>query len=246
MSIAASGQQVHSIGLMIGLPLADRADPTASTPRAVTPEWALSLACQSYPPNVNVKFYPVRGKDSGIARNEIARGALQSESKYLLFIDDDVAVPFFTVRKLIYELEQHPEVSVIGGIYTTKTIPSEPLVFRGNGTGSFWEWKQGDVFEVTGIATGCMMIRTEVFKKIEEPWFLNYDHQILSPRGEVINDTGTDDLYFCKKITDAGMKILADGNVICVHWDTEKGVPYCLSETSYPMRKNGNGDKPSD
>jgi hypothetical protein len=44
----------------------------------------------------------------------------------------------------------------------------------------------------------------------------------------------TDDIYFCRKVREAGMRILAHGGVLPGHWD-EHGNVYFLPDDSYPM-----------
>ena len=219
-------------GLVIGLPFGGR---------PVTPEWAISIAAQTYPLNMNVQFTALKGVETGDARNQIVKHALEVGAKYLWFLDDDVAPPFFAARRLIYDLEQAEEkVMVAGGIYCAKSEPTEPIVYRGDGQGAFWRWKAGQVFEVTSMGTGCMVIKTEVFKHLEEPYFLWVDKK-ESELPEGLNKFSmTDDIYFCEKVRNAGFKLIADGGVLCVHWDVKTGKAYTLPENSYPLSNQNN------
>jgi hypothetical protein len=111
-------------------------------------------------------------------------------------------------------------------------------VYRGNGHGAFWNWSLHDVFEVTGIATGCMMVRTSIFKTLERPWFST---TLVVPDtltdGEVVVSEGmTDDLYFCEKVRAAGHKVYAHGGVLCEHWDAPNRTKYFLPPDSLPYR----------
>ena len=214
---------LSSVGLCIGLPFCGR---------PVCPEWAVCLACQNYPLNTKRTLYCTKGKEIGEARNEMVEAALKAKAKYLWFLDDDVTPPLDAARSLIVTLENSDDSTMVaGGIYCAKVMPTEPVVCRGEGLGSFWKWKEGDIFECSSIGTGCMMIKTEVFKKLEKPWFKTVD--------EFCNQKN-DDVYFCAKVQQSGYKILADGRVTCIHWDwdVEKQdfVPYMLPEDSYPMR----------
>lgn len=220
--------EIRPTGLVIGLPFCGR---------LVTPQWAISLSMQQYPINTNRFLSVVKGKPIDEARNTIAEFAVKQKAKYVWFLDDDVVAPLFAVKRLIYDLEMaDDDVMVAGAIYSTKddSMP-EPCVFQGNGVGPFWKWKKGDVFECTGIGTGCMVIKTEVFEKLEQPWFrtVNVSHET----GDLVSEFQSDDLYFCDKVTKAGYKILADGNVICIHWDVTRNPPkaYMLPENSYPL-----------
>jgi hypothetical protein len=220
-------EELKKMGLVVGLP---------TRGLKVGFEWSLCLAGQNYPLNCNRWVTPCKGKPIAEARTKIAKFAIKEKAKYLWFLDDDVAPPFHACRKLMYDLEQaDDDVMVAGGIYASKEDLPAPMVFNGNGTGPFWKWKKGELFECSGIATGCMLIKTEVFDKIPEPWFETIDRM---PNGRQAMESMTDDLYFCEKVKAAGFKILADGGVLCVHWDysTDPPTPYALPEDSYPMK----------
>ena len=226
--------QPTKFGLVLAMPFANRNGDQTKGCRPVQPEWALALAVQSYPLNVNVQMMFIKGKEVGSARDAMVRQAMEIRAKYIFFLDDDVQIPSFAIRKLVYDLEQADEdVMAIGGIYTEKAFPPEPLVFRGKGMGSFWKWKVGEIFPVDGIAGGCLMVKMEVFDKISSPWFFTSDELLTS--GSAARKYQTDDLYFCDKVRNAGYRILADGGILCVHWGPD-GTPYELAPDSYPMR----------
>ena len=172
---------------------------------------------------MNLSISALKGIEVGEARCQIAQHAIDLKAKYLFFLDDDTAPPYFAARRLIYALEQAgPEVMVAGGIYANKhSYPPEPMVFLQDGDGPHWKWKYGDVFECGSIGTGCMMIKTEVFQYLEKPWFATINECFSSGEygAHVHKLEMTDDLYFCEKVRKAGFKILADGGVLCVHWD---------------------------
>lgn len=209
----------QNIGLVVGLP---------TRGKKVGLEWSIFFAYQQFPLNCNRELIVVKGKPVDEARITIAKKAIDSKAKYLFFLDDDVAAPTHAVKHLMYILESaDDDVMVAGGIYCAKENPPYPMVFRGDGFGSFWKWKRGEVFECSSIGTGCMLIKTEVFAKLEEPWFFTD-----------VNNRISDDLWFCDKVQKAGFKILADGNVLCDHWnyDTDPPIPFRLPKDSYPMK----------
>jgi hypothetical protein len=206
--------------------------------RPVAPEWALSIAQQNYPTNLSKMLCATKGMPIDKARETIVEKALDRKCKYVWFVDDDTAPPFFATRSLIETLENSdPRTMVAGGIYCAKAHPTDPIVYRENGVGSFWKWKQGDIFECASIGTGCMMIKTELFKHLERPWFKTIDGEGTSE--QPIN-FATDDIYFCDKVIKAGFKIMADSRVLCIHWgwdaDQQDFVPFTLPEDCYPLR----------
>ncbi len=215
-------------GLIIGLPLSGN---------PLVPEFTFSFAQLHPPMNYNVEFSIMKGLPVAEARQRIAEFAISRGAKFLFFIDEDVTVPAHTVRQLIYHLEHFEDFAVAGGIYCHKSPPQMPMVFRGNGQGPYWDWKLGEVFECSGLGMGCTMIRTEVFSKMEKPWFKTIDSVDKWLEGIPQSELWTEDLYFLKKVEETGMKIMADGGLLCGHWDAKTGTEYKLPATSKPMRR---------
>lgn len=213
------------VGLVLGLPMGRD---------VVRREWALALTSISWPMNLSIMQSVVVDHPISDARNFICEQALAVEAPYIWFIDDDTIPPSAGARMLMYALDQHPEAAVIGGIYCSKTEPTQPVVFKEFGTGSHWDWKVGEVFECAGIGTGCMLIRTAVLKEIERPWFSTLDVALIGSEYNQIQQT--DDMYFCKKLKQGGHKILAHGGVLCHHWDMSTGKMYSLPKDSRPYQ----------
>ena len=196
------------------------------------------------PMNYNHYHLQLRGLEVGEARNVFAEHAIASDCKYIFFWDEDVACPPHSIPELVYKMEHHPEAAVIGGVYCLKREPSEPLLFRGNGNGPYWDWKAGEFFEVSGIGMGCTLVRTEVFRDLKKPWFkteFNYERMLDGTAGL---ESWTEDLWFCQRITDTEKwKIYADASLLCTHYDMTlpcKG--YNLPPDSKPvqhLRSNG-------
>jgi GT2 family glycosyltransferase len=194
-------EDVGKSHLIVGLPACGR---------MTTVRWAITLAAQNYPLSMSHNFIVVRGCEAGEARNKIAQYAKDVKAKLVWMLDDDVMPPPYAVQKLLHAMVNKPNVLACAGIvYTKSTIP-EPLVFENNGSGPYYNWKRGKVFEVPGfISTGCMLIKTEAFEKLEYPWFKTQEYP----------DKVTEDVYFCLKAKKAGYKILGHGGVLCGHYD---------------------------
>jgi hypothetical protein len=221
----------HNVGptLMIAIPTLGRPVPL---------QWALNFKSMNPPINYNCDFNIVYGREIGEARNSLAKAAIARDCKYLFFLGDDVVAPPHTLRQLIYRMENHPGCDVVGGVYCAKGDPPAPLVFNGNGVGSYWDWKIGEFFECTGLGMDCTLIRTEVFAKLEEPYFCTVDKDSHAD-GVPAAESWTEDLYFCKKVTDAGGKIFCDGAIICEHHDVYAKKAWVLPGDSLPMRQKG-------
>ena len=216
-------------GIVIGLPTLGRPVPL---------EWAFAFKSLNPPINYNTIFQIVNGQEIGIARQSIAEFAVEKDAKYLFFLGDDVVIPPHTMRQLIYRLDQDPTIDVVGGVYCSKCEPSNPLVFRGNGHGCYWDWKVGEFFEVTGMGLDCTLIRVSALKGIEKPWFKTIDKDKYLD-GNLQAEMWTEDLYFFDKLNSQGRKSFIDASVICEHWDVRSGKKYGLPIGSLPNRVMG-------
>lgn len=223
-------------GIFVGL---------ASSGRPVDIRWALSLAnlVTNLPVGTHSTWIIETGMDRASNRETLAEKAVAAGARYLFFLDDDTVCPNTTFKLLTYEIEKDPKIMVAGGIYCTKEAIPNPLVFKTIGDGPFWTWKAGEVFDCAGLGTGAMLIKTEVFEKLPKPWFLE-PHEtpvgevkmVAGERIPVAHRSGTEDLYFCQKVTDAGFRIIAHGGVLPVHID-QRGIVYTLPADSYPIRE---------
>ena len=205
----------------------------ACSGRLITPEMVIAMSMQPMPTHLGQAFICVRGYPVEQAREIIAQKAIEAQAKFLWFVDDDTIPPPNTANKLMYVLNNNPDIAAIGGVYVTKSDPPTPVVFRGLGLGAFWHWKKGEVFEVTGIGAGCLMINCDVFKKLEPPYFPWYTKESDDPL--VPSLSISEDISFCNKVRDAGLKVFAHGGVLCDHFDVTTGKTYQMPEDSYPM-----------
>lgn len=133
-------------------------------------EWHLAFMSQITPCNwsQSIMIHPLEHYSPikylvADARNLIAQRAITQNIEWLFFIDHDVILPHFTWR-IMNEYMISEEVPIIGGLYFTKSIPSEPLVYRGRGNGYFAKWKMGDKVWTDGMGLGCHLINVRLLK----------------------------------------------------------------------------------
>jgi len=224
--------------------------PQIGYPHQTTLVYAIPFSGRPLPPRILMAYHGVlapmnynmiqvfsHAMPIDAARQSFAEGAIAHKAKYLYFWDEDVEVPPQTLRELIYVMEQHDDVGVVGGVYCLKTKPAEPLVFRGVGKGPYWDWKVGEIFECDAIGMGCTLIRVAVFEDLEKPWFRSVDD--TSPFLDAVNygEQWTEDLYFCDKVKKTGKwKILAHGQLLPPHINLQTGEAFTLPPDSKPMR----------
>ena len=186
------------------------------------------------------------------ARNFIACAAVEQEFEWVFFLDHDVILPPGTLIK-INELMIRKKYPVWSGIYFTKSVPSEPLIYRGRGNGYYNDWKFGDLVEVDGVHMGCTLIDVKVLKVLYEssPTYqagnLNLKEIFNTPRKvwyspELRNwftASGTEDLEWCTRVmredalrkagfpefADKQYPFVMDTSVFCKHIDMD-GIQY--------------------
>lgn len=151
------------------------------------------------------------------ARNFIVQEAINEGIDYIFFVDDDVIVP----RNALVKLIKH-KVDVVGGMYYRKYFPLETVGMHENGDGqpgSMDDYTIGDIIHNTLVLpSGCTLIKVEVLKKIEYPWY-----KIITVNGR---PTLTEDTYLCQKLKNIGVDIITDTSIQCIHVDYNKGVFY--------------------
>jgi SAM-dependent methyltransferase len=219
----------HYTNLLFALPLSGRFLP---------PEIMFAFHSLAMPMNYNNIVQTTKGMNVAEAREQFADIALQNNCKYIFFLDEDVACPPQTIPELIYKMEQNPDIAVCGGVYCLKRDPSEPLIFMGNGNGPFWDWKVGDFFECSGIGMGCTLIRVEALKDLKRPFFKTvYDYSKMMDFGVPALESWTEDLWFCKRISDTKKwKVYVDTSIMCLHYDLNTGKAYSLPQDSKPIQ----------
>lgn len=180
------------------------------------------------------------------ARNLVATRAVEQDFEWVLFIDHDTIPPPHMVLTF-NEYMLSGDVAVVSGLYFTKGVPSEPLIYRGNGTSYYQNWKFGDKVWVDGVPMGCTLINVSLLKVMYEnsesymignmptrrifqtPSRIGIDPQT----GGLSAQSGTEDLFWCDRVIKeevlkkAGWKDLAkkkypfliDTSVFCRHID---------------------------
>ena len=132
-----------------------------------------------------------------------------------MFIDGDMIFPPTGVDQLLsYDLD------IVGGVYHYKGEPYDAvlkkIVKQGNDTvmHSIKDFPQDKLFEVDAIGTGFLLIKMDVFKKIEPPFFFHAQPHEFGMKDMPFpnNDVG-EDVYFCLKAKEAGFKIYADPTI---------------------------------
>lgn len=210
----------------------------------ISVDWHRCRQGLAMPTNIVVMELAADGMEVGVARNSAVQRILEAPTKpeFLFFIDYDVLLPHDALTKLLYRARHFPDYDILCGVYCSKSALPEPLIYKGEGGGPFWDWSMGDlVFDLTSCHMGLTLIRTSLFERMthteELPWFLTRnDRGIVN--GKMVSNRGTEDIHFCKRAREeVGAKIMADTSVLAGHMDMSSGTVYGLPNDSMPVRR---------
>lgn len=147
------------------------------------------------------------------AENIIAKAVVEGKFEWLLFIESDNVLPPETFVKLNQYMIKG-DVPIVGGLYFTKSVPPEPMIYREMGKGYFADWKLGDKVWCAGLPFGCTLIHSSIIKELwkDAPEYMvgnvltrrvfkQPQDIIMEPNGsDFVLTSGTSDLNFCKEL----------------------------------------------
>lgn len=182
------------------------------------------------------------------AQNIIVHRAVTEGFEWVWLIEHDNIIPvdaFIQMNQYMLK-KTHP---VVSGLYFTRSVPPEPIVYRGRGNSYFKDFKMGDKFYADGIPTGCVLIHTSLLQAVwnESPEYKVGDRIVRKvfeeparivfkpDLGMYMGEVGTSDLEFCTRVMNgnffekAGWKkfakmkypFLVDTNLFCAHIEND-------------------------
>lgn len=150
----------------------------------------VSLSRLRHPPNTSLEWRLT--SDRILGRNGCVEKALDVGAEWLLFLDDDHAFPSDLLTKLLAR-----DVGVVGSLYLQRQQPFSPIAFSHKTDDGRYvpirvdEHGPDDLVEVAALGTGGMLIRSEILRAMQYPWF---EHGRAS-----------EDLLFCDKVYELGL-----------------------------------------
>lgn len=178
------------------------------------------------PFGLRLQYASVHGLLVDEARNKLIEHAIKENAKYLIFVDDDIALPRDGLGMFIQTAERFNGDAVIGGVATIKGT-STPAISTVDKEGRLITPDCSPKFEPIQItwATGCacLLIPVNILKemKVKEPdipwcWIGMKDGK---------QECG-EDIFLCDGIQRAGYKIYIDTRIQCLHFNMETGDYY--------------------
>ena len=161
----------------------------------------------------------VRGYDCAQARNRIAQQAIAEEADYVLMVDSDVIVPGNAIVDML-SCDADVVIGICAHRNNSNIYEGLTSVCKDDGEKDYThqytgkeitELREKGVYKIKvhGGGMGCTLIKTDVFRRLEYPYFKWIDYG----NGTVLSE----DLYFCEQCKNAGISIYSDTRVTPLH-----------------------------
>lgn len=175
-----------------------------------------------------------------MARNAIVDMAIKNNCTHVLFVDDDNPIPPDTLVKF---LEDDKDI-VIAPILARNAGADgkhKLCAFYSNEVGGQTLYKEIDEFRDDGFlhkidagGTGCMLIKIEVLKKLDEIYKgrmfertrLVFDKPVTVDGVEYLERTMSEDVEFCERAVKAGFELWLDSRIRPMHITGNNYVKY--------------------
>jgi GT2 family glycosyltransferase len=147
------------------------------------------------------------------AQNIIVRDTLMGNYEWLILIEQDNLVQADVYIRFNDYMMSY-EVPVVSGLYFTKGVPPEPMIYMKAGESYKTKWKMGEKIWCWGVPTGCILIHHSILQAMwdETPEYHvwgNVLHRVFEAPAKVFKDpvtgqmsggAGTSDLEFCDQV----------------------------------------------
>jgi FkbM family methyltransferase len=184
------------------------------TAKNIEVETFKSIYDLTVPEGYTTEFQYFYGYQIDQIRNLIADWAKQYD--YLFSVDSDIVLPRDTLVKMLAA-----DKDIISGLYIQR-IPGTQTVeiymdTPGGGCTNipYALLENRGIVEVAGCGFGCCLVKGEVFRKMSYPHF-QYKSSLT------MQETVSEDVYFCKKARSLGFTVWADPSIKCDHIGSTK------------------------
>ena len=141
-----------------------------------------------------------------VTRERLVKRAIDLGCSHVLFVDSDMEFEPDALDKLLKR-----DKDIIGVLYNTRGEPKNLTVKIHDENGKdIKEIDDTGLMKCAAVATGFMLIKTDVFKKLTHPWFFWESTE----DGDV--KTG-EDMWMCNKARKAGFEIYCDCTIKIGH-----------------------------
>ena len=153
-----------------------------------------------------VVIYTSSGTLLSSQRQDLARDAVEADCTHTFWLDSDMRFPKDALIRLLDRDEP-----IVCANYAKRRFPTEPIAVKKNVPGEdaqkinrvYTEEDSTGLVEVDYCGMGVMLVKAEVYKKMEFPWF-------AIPWVPAAEDYIGEDVWFCRRAAENGFKTLID------------------------------------
>lgn len=182
------------------------------TDKYIYPETFKSIYDLYVPENIDIVFQYFYGYQVDQIRNLIAEWGKHHD--YVFFVDSDIVLPKDALQKLLAANKD-----IISGLYLQKHDKNLLEIYfdtdRGQVNVNADDLVGKGIVRISGCGFGCVLVKRKVFIDMEYPHF--YYTSALS-----MEETVSEDVYFCNKAKKLGIDIYADTSLLCEHIGVHK------------------------
>jgi len=183
-------------------------------------------------------------------RNILIENALKTPATHFLLIDDDVVMPEGGLKAMI---DADTDIAFID-----YPMHYDDGRWANMGTATYDNWLPGDPYKdkpVVWAGLGCVLVKREVFEKLENPWFQQFQKAFVRDNKGKINfksgkdvefGGGGEDTYFYLNAIKVGFKV-KQVDMVCGHARLSRVVTTFATEKYQLQHKvvvNNQIDKP--
>ena len=199
----------------VGIPLKGHTPPKSYHDRMLMWQHLGARECEDFYKKTNPRFVFGLGVLGEVltpfARETLATEALKAGCEYLFMVDDDMLCP----ADLFYKLQANGK-DICAALAFTRNPDHKPVIYETKegfdetsrtrfGFTKFVEnYPKDALVECDAVGFGAVLIRTEVFRKVPQPWFFG-----MAQTGE--------DITLCVKAKKAGFNVFMDTRIKLGH-----------------------------
>jgi len=156
-----------------------------------------------------IVIYTSSGTLLSSQRQDLARDAVKAGCTHTLWLDSDMRFPKDVLSRLLAR-----DKGIVCANYAKRRFPTEPIAVRKNQPGEdatvinrvYTEEDSTGLVEVDYCGMGVMLVKAEVYKAMEYPWF-------AIPWVPAAEDYIGEDVWFCRRAAENGYKTFVDQDV---------------------------------
>ena len=153
-----------------------------------------------------VVIYSSSGTLLSSQRQDLARDAVEAGCTHTMWLDSDMRFPKDTILRLLER-----DTPIVCANYAKRRFPTEPIAVKKNVLGEdaekinrvYTEEDSTGLVEVDYCGMGVMLVQSQVYKKMEYPWF-------AIPWVPAAEDYIGEDVWFCRRAYENGFKTYVD------------------------------------